>query len=103
MSFEPSEGPAAQAASLVKRVLDAVLKETGQPIGPASEADIQRALHLLRQSRCDPAYLLRVERISTALFTMSQARLNGRPNLHASQVQRLKRLATEGGVGALPA
>lgn len=79
------------------------LCEPERAAGPSSEADIHRALHLLRQGRCDPTFLVRVERISTALFTMNRARLNRRPNLHASQVQRLRRLAADTGLATVSA
>ena len=103
MSVEPSEDPAEQAVSLVRRGLSMVLQDSERAASAAGEADIQRALHLLRQSRSDPAFVLTVERISTTLFTMSRSKLTGRPNLHASQTQRLKRLVAETGLATLPA
>ena len=101
MSFESNQDRVEQAVSLVRRGLSTALCEPERPARPSSEADIQRALHLLRQGRCDPAFLVRVERISTALFTINRARQNGRPNLHASQVQRLRRLAADTGLAAV--
>jgi thymidine phosphorylase len=71
----------------------AKLADAGTSITPALDAEVQRALAMLRREGGEPGLVRRVEQISTILFTMCQARRNGRANLFASQQLRVRRLA----------
>jgi hypothetical protein len=65
---------------------------SAEPITPAAEAEVQKALSLLRREGGNPDLLRRLEQISITLFALAQSRRNGRPNLYASQMLRMKRL-----------
>jgi hypothetical protein len=60
----------------------------GAPVTPSLERQVQEVLAALRCSS-DAENLNRAERVSTALFTLVQAKRNGRLNLYASQLLRL--------------
>lgn len=60
----------------------------GAAITPSIEQTVQGALDVLRREG-DAENIRRAERISTTLFTLVQAKRNGRPNLYASQLLRL--------------
>jgi hypothetical protein len=85
--------PAADGITIVDRAVREVLGNRGR-VTPCVEAEVQKALDMLRGSRCDTAQLARVERISTALFTLALAKVSSRINLHESQLLRLSRLAS---------
>ena len=77
------------AIVLIDGVKQAVLG--GAPITPRLEREVQDALSALRACG-DTHNVARGERVSAALFTLLQARRNGRPNLHASQLLKLARV-----------
>ena len=74
-------------------VLDAVTRAVlqGAPVTPRIEGQVQDALTALKRS-ADAENIRRAERVSTILFKLVQAKHNGRPNLHASQLVRLARI-----------
>ena len=60
-------------------------------ITPAAEAQVQRAVDLLKLEKCDPQHREQVEHISCTLREMHQWLLDGRVNAYASALLRLRR------------
>ncbi|WP_315727137.1 hypothetical protein [Sphingosinicella rhizophila] len=76
----------ASVSSTVRRSLDA-----GEPIGPAAEAQIHRALDLLHQEGAHRERLRKVASISCRLHHIRTCLHSGRVNGYASQRLRLRR------------
>jgi hypothetical protein len=89
-----TEVQAGEADSALGRVEAARERATHPDAGvtPSMETEVQNALLVLKRSDCRPELLERVERISTSLFVMAMAQVNGRPNLYNSQRLRLKKI-----------
>jgi hypothetical protein len=82
----------AQAAFLVKRALLRAVEQDGF-VTHASEGQVHKAVDLLRNTRADPSLLCTVEAISCTLLKMRQLHQEGRVNLYASQLLRLRSAA----------
>ena len=80
------------AIAAAQLALEAAVRPEEGAVTPAIEAQVQHALHLARSAAGDPQIVVRLESISTMLQTMSVAKLEGRPNLYASRLLRLRRL-----------
>jgi hypothetical protein len=77
---------------LVRRtILSAV--EQDKPMSPAADAQVQRAIDLLRFCPGTSDTLSRLETISCALVKMHQAQRDGRVNAYASTLLRISRAA----------
>jgi hypothetical protein len=81
-----------QAAFLVK---NAMLRAVEQDwvVTPASEAQVHKAADLLRSTKADPTLLSKIEAISCTLLKMKHLQQQGRVNLYASQLLRLRSVA----------
>ena len=80
------------AIAMAQLALEAAVRPEAGAVTPATEAQVQHALHLARSTAGDPQIVARLEAISTMIQTMSVAKLEGRPNLYASRLLRLRRL-----------
>ena len=60
-------------------------------ITPAAETQLQNAIDLLRRSEPRTDLLPRLEQMAVDLRTAVNAKIYGRPNLHASRLARLRR------------
>ena len=90
-SVQEQTAPASHAVQMAQLALHSVLGG-GDAVSPASEARIQNALYALRTSRCDRQIVEKFERVATTLCVLLQAKREGRPNLYASQLLRLRKL-----------
>lgn len=94
MSAAGPEAISQQALDLV-RVAIAGAADFGTVIEPRAEAQVQRAIHLLRGSQANADILHRVEQISCTLMEMSYLLRQGRVNAYESRRLRLKRVAQQ--------
>ena len=65
---------------------------SGDAISACLETQVQNALHAARCTGCDPDLFGRLENTAAIIYAMLLAQRNGRPNLYASKLLRLKRL-----------
>lgn len=77
------------ASNVIDDVTRAVL--AGATITPILQGKVQGALEVLRRE-ADAGNVRRAERVSVSLCTLVQAKRNGRPNLYASQLLRLRKI-----------
>jgi hypothetical protein len=73
--------------------LQAVFEGGAARITASAETRMQNTLLSLKACGCDRETIRRAEQILVLLAATSQARRNGRPNLYASKMLRLRRLA----------
>jgi uncharacterized membrane protein (UPF0182 family) len=73
--------------------LQAIFDGGTAKITAAAETRIQNALISLKSSGCDRETIRRAEQVMVLLSATSQAQRNGRPNLYASKMLRLRRAA----------
>ncbi len=81
-----------QAATLVKQALIRSVAQDGI-VTPKHEAQVHKAIDLLRATRGDPALLSRFEAMSCTLAQMRLYLHQGRVNAYASALLRLRSAA----------
>ena len=83
--------PAEHAVSSAIHALAAALGPAEGAITPATETRLQYAIDQLRKTGEAPEMRARLEGIAADLRTTINSKLNGRPNLYASRLARLRR------------
>jgi len=79
-------------AAAVRAALLWAIEQDGV-ITPKSEAQVHKALDLLRRAEGDPALIAKMEAMSCTIMQMGHLRREGRVNAYASQLLRLRRAA----------
>jgi hypothetical protein len=76
----------------LEQALRAFFDRGSKAVTASIETHVQNTLYALRSAGCERYVLARAEEISALVATISLAQRNGRPNLGASQLLRLRRL-----------
>ncbi len=91
LTLHPAAPAAEHATQAAMLALHKALAPRDAEVTPATETQLQNALYLLRQCPHGRDALARLEGIARDLRVMVAARRDGRPNLYASKLARLRR------------
>jgi hypothetical protein len=86
-----TETSARLAVASAMHALGTALRPDEGAITPATETQVQNAIDLLRKTGEEPDLRVRLEQIAADLRIMANSKRNGRPNLYASRLARLRR------------
>jgi hypothetical protein len=92
-----TSGTAEQAMSVAMLSIEKVVRSEGGAVTAATETQLQNALYLLRCNPSDAATMRRMEEAAVTLRIMVVARREGRLNLYASRLARLRRVVSLAG------
>jgi hypothetical protein len=84
-------GSAARALGALGAALDSALSPPGGAITLGTETQVHNALDLLRSARGEPGVVAQLEELAATLRIMMEAKRQGRVNLYASKLARLRR------------
>ena len=94
MQIDPNRSlptdPVLGALRALGEALDSAVRSPGGQITVATEAHVHKALHALKAASCDLGLIKQLEALASTLRIMMDARRDGRVNLYASKLVRLR-------------